>query len=885
MTAPSPGAARVTVTVLLATAIAAAAPGHLTAQAADAANEARVALHSGEYDTAIDGFRTALRSEPANVQARLGLIEALVSTGEYEEAVTAGQSAPNTAAVGHATGRALLRLGRLDEAAQAFREAAASGGRYALAAEADLAELLFDRGRIDEAMERFDRFIDVYNGADGNLRAPDLVAVGRAVRYLGRTEPILFQDAIKALVEAQTSDPTDFESYIHQGNLYLEKYDSPSSKTYFQEVLAQNPNHPEALLGMAKSLIFDGSREAQGMLDRLLEIDPNHVEARALTAMRHLTNERHAEAQEIAEAALETNPVSLSALTALAGAHLIAGNTAAFEATRRRALEVNPAYAGFGIALAELSVQTRRYAQAVQQAGEAVALDSLAWEGWGIMGMNQLRLGDIEAGRANIERAFEGDPYNPWFKNNLDLLDTFGGYEPKETEHFELFLHGSESELLATYLAPIAEEAFDSLSRRYGDEPDLPVRAELFPSHADFSVRTLGEAGLGALGVSFGRVLVMDSPSAREVGDYNWASVFWHELAHTFHLAISDNRVPRWFSEGLAVHEQRQAREGWGHQPNIGFLQALLEGRLKKVSELNDGFMRPDYPEQVVHSYLQASLVFQMIEEEHGFEAIVAMLRGYRDGATTEDLFERVLGISILDFDDDFESYMDDRYRSALAGLVRTESPPGRGAEIAEVEAFVTAHPGDFVQRLRLGIMLFRDQRHEEAEPHLREALRIFPDYGGADSPYWFLAAIHRDRGEMEQAAAALARLTALSESNYAALLQHADLLEGLGRMEESADALDRAVQIWPYDPGLHIKLAELHTENGNHPQAVLERQAVVALEPADRAEALYLLARSQHLAGDARGARRSVMGALEIAPNYNDALEFLLEIRGTDGW
>ena len=33
-----------------------------------------------------------------------------------------------------------------------------------------------------------------------------------------------------------------------------------------------------------------------------------------------------------------------------------------------------------------------------------------------------------------------------------------------------------EADLLATYLTPIAEEAFDSLSSHYGVEPDLPVR-------------------------------------------------------------------------------------------------------------------------------------------------------------------------------------------------------------------------------------------------------------------------------------------------------------------------------------------------------------------------------------------------------------------------
>jgi tetratricopeptide (TPR) repeat protein len=191
-------------------------------------------------------------------------------------------------------------------------------------------------------------------------------------------------------------------------------------------------------------------------------------------------------------------------------------------------------------------------------------------------------------------------------------------------------------------------------------------------------------------------------------------------------------------------------------------------------------------------------------------------------------------------------------------------------------------HPGDLIGRLRLGVMYFRDQEHEAAEAEFRAALRIFPDYGGPDSPYWFLATIHKDRGELELAEAALARLNALSEANYPALLEQADILEELGRSEESAAVLDKAVLVWPYDPDLHVKLAELHTANGNAAGAALERGAVVALDPADRAEALYLLARAQHGAGNSRGARRSVMGALEIAPNYEAALEFLLELRGT---
>ena len=875
-----PGAYRKALLTLLVSVASVSVSERLTAQDAAAAREA---LRAGEYADAIDAYRDVLRADPGAAQARIGLIEGLVASGEYADAIEVGQAAPSTTAVAHATGDALVAVGRLDEAAQAYREGAASRGPWALTAEVSLAELMFARGQVDEAMRRFDTFIDVYNAADGQLSSRDLVAVGRAVRYLGRTNPDFFQDALKAFDEASTTDPSWAEPPRRIGDLFLEKYDSPAAKTEYEKVLVRNPNDPATLLGMARSLIFDGSPDANTMLERLLEVNPNHVEARALIATRFLGNEGHEAARDEAQAALEVNPRSLTALTALAGSHLLEGDSTEFGRVRSQVLSINPRYAELDIALAELSVQTRRYYQAVERASAAIALDSAAWEAWGILGMNQMRVGEIEVGRANLERAFEGDPYNPWFKNNLDLLDTFERFVVHETEHFELFLHGTEDELLANYLAPIAEEAYDSLSSRYGIEPEVPVRAELFPSHADFSVRTLGEAGLGALGVSFGRVLVMDSPSARELGDYNWASVFWHELAHTFHLAMSDNRVPRWFSEGLAVHEQRQAREGWGHQPNIPFLLALRDGRLKKVSELNDGFMRPDYPQQVVFSYYQASLVFQMIEERHGFDAIRGMLDGYREGQTTESLFETLLNTSLDELDDDFDEYIRDRFRSPLAGLVELGAERPDTGDPDALELFTTMHPGDLLARLQAGITLYRAERYEEAEEHLRAAMRIFPDYGGADSPLWFLARIHQERRELEQAEAALSRLTSISESNYQALVTHAEILTELGRPTDGAAALDKAVQIWPYEMELHERLASLHTELGNHENAALERGAVVALDPVDRAEALYLLAVSQRAAGDLRGARRSVMGALEIAPNYEDALEFLLALRGTD--
>jgi len=849
--------------------------------AAQDATAARTALRAGDYEQAIDIYRDIVSAQPGAVQVRVSLMEALMATGAYVEAIEVGRTAPDPAAVANTTGEALLRIGQRDEAQSLFEQAARSGGPWALTAEVNLAELLFNEGQLEEAMRRFDRFIDVYNNADGRLSARDLVAVGRAVRYLGRTNSRMFQDALRAFDEALAIDPGWQEAHVLVGDLFLEKYQSTDAQTEYQTVLEQNPKHPGALLGMAKAAWFDGVSGEGEAIDRVLEVDPNNVEAMTLRARLLMTREGFDQAREQLEKALEVNPASLEALTQLAGVYMLLDDTQRFDEVRHRILDLNPRYGEMGAELADLAVRVRRYHDAVARATEGVELDPENWEAWGLLGMNQLRVGEIEEGRANLEKAFGGDPFNPWFKNSLDLLDDFDGFSTRSSEHFELFLRNDEADLLATYLIPIAEEAYDSLSRHYGVEPELPVRAEFFPSHADFSVRTLGEAGLGALGVSFGRVLVMDSPTARQLGEYNWASVFWHELSHTFHLALSADRVPRWFSEGLAVHEQRKARTGWGHQPTVPWIQALAAGRLKKVSELDDGLMRPDYPEQIVFTYLEASLVFQVIEQRWGFDAIVRMIHAYRDGGTTESIFRDVLGVPLEQFDEEFDDYLHERFQKPLQALAPIADQPAGTAEIPAMQDFVRRHPGDFIGRMRLGAMLLRDERLDESEEQFQAALQMWPEYGEADSPYWFLAQIHEKKGDLDRAAAALHRMNELSESNYTALLKEADLFEELGRPEDAAAALNKAVLVWPYEMEVHQRLAALATSVGEFDEAVRERQAVIALAPVDRAEANYQLALAQRDAGDLAGARRSVLRALEIAPSYASALELLLELRG----
>jgi tetratricopeptide (TPR) repeat protein len=218
------------------------------------------------------------------------------------------------------------------------------------------------------------------------------------------------------------------------------------------------------------------------------------------------------------------------------------------------------------VTVAEACVRNRLYEEAAGYAEEALKREPRSWRALAVLGQNQLRLGRIDAGKKSLERSFEGDPYNVWVKNTLDLLDTFPQYRTTETASFRLFIEGKESDLLAPYMGALAEEALQKLSARYQYKPQLPIRIEVYPSHADFSVRTVGLAGLGALGVCFGNVVAIDSPQARDRGKFNWGSTLWHELAHTITMGVTDHKVPRWLTEGLSVYEERPRPPGLGRR-------------------------------------------------------------------------------------------------------------------------------------------------------------------------------------------------------------------------------------------------------------------------------------------------------------------------------
>lgn len=855
-------------------------------------DEAFTAYRSGRYEAAIDYWDAEVRAGRASVMQVRQLLVALAEVGRYERAEQLGVE-HLARADGHQLanrlGEVLYARGRVDAARQAFERAVGERASDALRAELNLAVLEYESGRRDSAMRRFDHFLEVYNEAP-SLDSEQLTAVAVACTYLGLEDPQLFHDAVRAFDEAITADPGNLEPRLLLGELFLSKYNSGEAGALIDEVRAANPSYPRALAADAQRAKFDGSGEVLERLREALEVNPSLVQARVLLAQQMLTSEQFSAAAAEAEMALEVNPRSLPALAALAAARYLQRDKAGFEQIAERAMEINPQYGELFNVAAEMAVQNRLYSDAVRLAERAVAIEPAGWAAHGTLGINQLRVGQIEQGRESLERAFSGDPFNVWFKNTLDLLDTFERYRTLPTEHFELFIEQDRSELLSLYMGPLADEAWQRLTDKYGYRPAKPVRVEVYARHADFSVRTVGLAGLGALGVAFGPLLAVDAPAAAGMGDFNWGSTLWHEIAHVVTLGATDNRVPRWFTEGLSVYEQRRARVSWGEEADPGFLLAYLDGKLLPVSQINDGFVRPSYPAHVMHSYLQASLVCELIERDFGFDAIRAMLDRYRRDATTPEIVTDVLGVTPEQLDGRFVEFLEaeyaDQLRALRFGLEHRVAAPEPGSQppapvsTEQLQARVRAQPDDFLARLELGVRLYQAGDDLAAVEQLTAARDLFPGHAGEGSAYGYLARIYEQRGELEHAVELLQRQLSYNESSYMAYTKLAELQQRLGRNAEALDTLERTMYINPYEIAVHLTLAALYEEAGAPEAVVRERKAVLALDPVDRAQALYLLAMAHVQVGESAAARLAVLGALEIAPGYRPAQELLLRLR-----
>ncbi len=831
----------------------------------------------GDYDAAVKLLNARLATNPDDATAGKYLLQAYLETGRYGEAEAAAKKflikTPVASGVRYELAEVLAATGRYPEAIAEFEHAASDAKSSADKLPSDLrrAELLDLTGQEDPARLIYQSLVNFYKEKQPDT-APELTAVARALVKLER-----LQDANDVFREAIAADNTYLDAQLSAGELFTDKYNYADAAQFFADALQINPNSARAHIGIARSKRIDGGEEVIAALERSLAINPNLVGALTFKAGLELEERDYAPAAADIEKSFKINPRSLDA-HALQAAMLYLQDRD-FEPEVAAALAINPRYGLIYDVLSHYATITRRTTQAAAFARRATELSPRLWSAHLALGMALLRLGQMEEGRAAVEKSFRGDPFNLWAKNTLDLLDAMKDY--RETKHagFLIKADAKESDVVAPYAASLLDEAATKLTAKYHFTPQGPVIVELFPNHEDFAVRTLGLPGLGALGVCFGQLIAADSPSARPTGEFNWGSTLWHEYAHVITLQMTDYRIPRWFSEGLSVYEERKARPGWGDDWNPLFLRAFISGRWHKIADLDGGFQRPRSQEDLGIAYFQASQVCEFIVDRFGFESILKMLALYRDKAQTADILMRVLKLSEADFDRAFNEYVDAKARP-LQNALKTESNLAASLTKEDVVKML-ATQDSFALHLRAGHLFLADNEIENAVLHFRRAIELFPYYTGDGNAYDALAEIFEKKGDLKQASEVMAAHVRYDENNLATLKDLAELRAKAGDRAGALEALRLSFFVSPFDYATHKDAGQLSLEEKQYDQALTEFRVALALNPPNIAEANYNVASAYHFLGKQPEAKHAVLRALEAAPSYEKAQELLLKIVG----
>ncbi len=681
----------------------------------------------------------------------------------------------------------------------------------------------------------------------------------------------LFQQAVKA-------EPDNALLRIRWGELYLQTYQYNEADMLFDEALGIDSKNPWAKIGSAEALSKGGGDPK--VINKLMEdvvdneLTPAGVRYRGLLMLLHnaLGKDKFDEAAKAIEEArsvAESGKLPQLELYALEAANAFM-TFKPYQSYIDTALKQDPAYGDAWAIPGRFAMMTRRYRESGEFYEKAVEIQPDHWQAHLELGQNFMRLNQINAGVEHIHTSFDGDKFNPTTINLMRMLDVF----LNQTEVFsfpnppdgpfpklELRLNKSESTVMKDYVRELAQAGMATYQQRYRFTPKEPVVIEVYPNHEDFVVRSVGMPGVGLLGVTFGYLLAMDSPTAHARAEsYHWGTTLWHELAHVYTVEASNHLVPRWYSEGISVFEEWRTGPIPGRKIPLDVYKAMAEGKFLPVEKLDDGFMRPAYENQVIVSYMQGGLVIDFINTEYGFEKIVDMLELFGKGVKLPEAIQQTLGVSVELFNKQFKQFIDIEYGKLLKNL------PGWQED--RKAAFAALEKEDW----------------KGAVDAAKKAVSSFPDYVEADSAYIALA---RGYSKLEDKDNEFRTLeTFWQKGGYAsrALLALARDYGERGDSEHEFKVLKDVVWADPFAQDLHIRLGNLYLSHNDPARALREYLVLLSLNPPDKADANYKVATAYKALNDNDKTLQYLMTALEVAPQYRPAQSLLLELSRSTG-
>lgn len=793
----------------------------------NALDKARFQAFTGRYKLSLMTLRKHTDPKPEELpQIALVRADSLSALGRWQQALEtlSDPAVADRPEIQVRKAKVLAESGKPDEARALLQEALQAhpnsiAGRYLLGV---VSETL---GDLDAAKQAYGWFVEEPRdylkkwqstaAAKEFESAENVVTIGRAIdRWASLTEAYrenrnLHNVLLGMFVRAyDVIDREYWPARVAAAEYFLWHDQKDKAAEELAKALDANPHDAAALrlIGLVSvdSFAFD---KADLAVETIRKVNPESTVADLLEARNLLQQRRPKDAEAPLARVLSGQPRNLEALGLLAGTYALQLLDDKTAETLARVEQVDPDNATAYLEVAEQLGAMRQYPRAAEK--YKVAIERAP--GWTAprngLGLLYTQSGDEDDARLVLEEARKLDAYNLATTNYLTLLDEMATYARKETEHFIIVYDEAQDPLIGEYFSDYLESIHEEVCSQFqhdpsfGGRPDKKTLIEVFPSHDAFSVRTTGAPWIPTVGASTGRVIALASPADKAMGTYNWAAVLRHEYTHTVTLSATDNRIQHWMTEGLAVLEERTPLR-WEWVPMLYSAVKKKNGlELFTLEDLTWGFVRPKRPVHRSLAYAQSFWICKYVEETWGHDAILKMLAEFKNAGRMEEVFPKITGKTIPQFETDFFAWCDQQ----VAGWGYDEETSKKVEELT-----------------KLAEELVQTKQHAEAVTAWEEIAKLRP----VDAlPRKRLAGLylHKNVNQPQKGIEHLIALhkVELKDNRYAKRI--ARLYRDTKELDKAQQFALEAVYIDPYDLSAHELLAEVYEQAGN--QAGLERE------------------------------------------------------------
>lgn len=636
-------------------------------------------------------------------------------------------------------------------------------------------------------------------------------------------------------------DATDADIYYGVGAAFASS-DSEKSEAAFQSALVRNPNHADTLLYLADHLIdAESYEEAEALLERVTNINMLEPRAWAYRAvLAHLRNESDTEehCRKLALGWWTTNP------------------------------EVD-------YIIGRKLSQKYRFAEGVAHLRAALAFQDDYLPAQTQLAQDLLRLGD-EEGWTLATEVYARDGYSVIAHNLVTLRDNVAKFRTLQADGFLVRMEAREADIYGQLVVDLLSRAKQQLCSKYDTTVADPVIVEIFPRQEDFAIRTFGlPGGAGFLGVCFGRVITANSPASQSATPTNWQATLWHEFCHVVTLQKTNNKMPRWLSEGISVYEERQANPTWGQTMTPEYRAMILGDALTPVSKLSGAFLSPPSGLHLQFAYYESSLVVEYLVEQYGMETLQRLLADLGAGMSINDALHRYSG-SIDALDQEFAEYARERARQLAPDADWEKLDLAEDVSLDGLAAWIEEHPNSYAGLQQYANKLLGERRWPEAQKVLEQLRKLHPGSIAAAS---MLARVQRELKDVDAETKTLREIADLSPDHIVAYQRLVDLATEREDWEEVRKNGERLLAVNPLRPGPHRSLVEAAEHLKDDHLAITSLNALLRMDPIDPADMHYRLGCAFRRTGDLPSAKRQILLSLEEAPRFRAAHRQLLEI------